>query len=111
MKILTQEEIKEIKLEYPEIPEEYFSWMSQYGWGELECGFMLYSGPVSLTDIFGVDDSPKFEGLALVGDDMAGYLIGFQKQPDSWQFVGIDSCDMEIVKINESFDEYLMSDN
>ena len=109
MKLLTRNQIESIKENYPLIPDEYLSWITDNGWGEDESGYMIYSSPAYSTEIFGTDCPENIKSVVLVGDDMAGYSIGYKVISDKAQLVGIDSCGWDVEEIQKSFDEYLES--
>ena len=106
MDTLTEDQISALKNSYSSIPNEYLDWLSTVGWGEHENGYMFYSGPSYSVEIFGSDIPANIHSVLLIGDDMAGYSIGFDK---SGQFVGIDSNDWELDVISEGLNAYIKS--
>jgi hypothetical protein len=109
MERLSKNEIEEIRSAYPGIPQEYLDWLSDNGWGEHESGYMIYSSPTYSSEILGSEFPESIKNILMVGDDMAGYSIGFIGNNSNWKFVGIDSCGWEIETISESFGGYLKS--
>jgi hypothetical protein len=109
MEKLSKNKIAEIQSTYPGIPLEYLDWLAENGWGEHESGYMIYSNPTYSSEIFGSECPENIMNILMVGDDMAGYSIGFIKTNSSWQFVGIKSCGWEVEKISEGFSGYLKS--
>lgn len=107
MEKLSAPEIKAMKEEHGPLPEEYIAWLSEQGWGEQESGIMLYSGPLHASEIFGVQYPSALEGVLLIGDDMAGYSIGYRSSDHGWQFVGFDSIGSDLEIIEEGLDAYL----
>lgn len=103
---LNQDQIKKIEDDFSGIPKEYLELLSINGWGEHESGYMFYSSPAYAKDIFGTDIPNNIQSVVLVGDDMAGFSIGFGSK---WQFVGIDSCDWQIQIISEGISAYIKS--
>jgi len=109
MEKLSDPQIEAIKDEHGPLPEEYLAWLSEKGWGEQESGIMLYSGPVHVKEIFG-DDYPKvLKAVLLIGDDMAGYSIGYRQTERGWQFVGFESAGGDLEIIEEGLRAYLKS--
>lgn len=107
MEKLSKSQIEAIKDEHGLLPEEYFAWLSDQGWGKQKSGIMLYSGPVLAKEIFG-DTYPKvLEGVLLIGDDMAGYSIGYRHTDHRWQFVGFDSAGSNLEIVEEVLYAYL----
>lgn len=102
-------QIEDIKAGHGYLPEEYLNWLSERGWGEQESGIMLYSGPVHPDDIFGEQHPVALRGVLLVGDDMAGYSIGYRATDLGWQFVGFDSDGSGLEVIREGLIAYLKS--
>lgn len=109
MEKLSQNNIDEIRSAYPGIPQEYLDWLLVNGWGEHNSGYMIYSHPAYWSEISGSECPESIKNILMVGDDMAGYAIGFIENNSNWKFVGIDSCDWDIDIIGESFDGYLKS--
>jgi hypothetical protein len=72
---LTESEIASLTLKHPELPAEYFHYLSAYGYGETESGRMIYSAPINPADIY-----PRFQNrdrIVLLGDDFQGYCFGY----------------------------------
>ncbi|WP_143752391.1 hypothetical protein [Marinobacter guineae] len=109
MERLSYHQVEAIKAEYGLLPEEYLRWLSERGWGEQESGIMLYSGPVHPNEIFGEQYPVALKEVLLVGDDMAGYSIGYRAANIGWQFVGFDSAGSELEIIEEGLSAYLKS--
>jgi hypothetical protein len=70
---------------------------------------MIYSNPAYSLEMLGSQCPESIKNILMVGDDMAGYSIGFIENNSNWEFVGIDSCGWEIEIIGESFGGYLKS--
>ena len=80
---LTNEDINNLLVEYPGLPNDYLEYLKNHGWGESLSGRMVYEGPVSPEDIY--DDN--YEGpksVVLFGDDFQGYCLGFDLQKKSY---------------------------
>jgi len=60
---------------HPDLPADYLAYLRDVGWGETASGRMIYSAPLSPEDIDGQPlASPD---VLLLGDDMAGYALGY----------------------------------
>ncbi|UTW45415.1 hypothetical protein KFE80_00320 [bacterium SCSIO 12696] len=106
MEILPEREIAEIRSKYPDISQEYLAWLSEVGWGELESGYMIYSSPIYASEMFGELCPENIKKVLMVGDDMAGYSVGFVFNDSGWNFVGVDSCGWVDEMIPEGFSAY-----
>jgi hypothetical protein len=51
---------------------------------------MLYSGLVGPDDIFDPATAAKLAGLAFLGDDFSGCVVGFDRRA-GWRLVGVDN--------------------
>lgn len=109
MEELSDPEIKAIEEKHGRLPEQYIRWLSDQGWGDQENGIMLYSGPLPANEIFGDQYPSALEGVLLIGDDMAGYSIGYRATDLGWQFVGFDSAGGDLEVVEEGFSAYLKS--
>jgi hypothetical protein len=106
---LTKSQIEAIENNFPNISQEYLEWMLQRGWGECEGGYMIYSSPALAADIF-TDNCPEnIKSVILIGDDMAGYSIGYIINETKCVFVGIDASDWEIQSIEGGLNAYFRS--
>ncbi len=81
-------DIETMRLTFPDAPPSYLSWLSNVGWGSVDDALMLYSGPVEAADILGAAFSPQ--SVMLIGDDMAGYVIGIDRVDSSVVEIGPD---------------------
>lgn len=109
MEKLSYRQTDAIKAEHGFLPEEYLTWLSERGWGEQESGIMLYSGPLHPSEIFGEQYPVALKEVLLVGDDMAGYSIGYRPANLRWQLVGFDSAGSELEIIDGGLSAYLKS--
>ena len=75
---MTEVEITSIQLQYPGIPTEYLSYLKNVGWGDFrECGYMIYSGLVTL-DSLGLSEAYLLkEDVIFFGDNFSGDMAGF----------------------------------
>ncbi len=83
--------------------------MANLGWGEDESGYMIYSSPAYATEILGSECPENIKNVLLIGDDMAGYSIGFIIDDARCELVGFDSCGWDIEHIKEGLNGYLRS--
>ena len=60
---------------YPHLPGDYIQYMSNVGYGGTENGRMIYSAPVSPTEIYGRE--LECAGLVILGDDFAGNCFAY----------------------------------
>ncbi|WP_166115266.1 hypothetical protein [Pseudoalteromonas sp. Z9A5] len=90
---------------YTDLPNDYTSWIAKNSTCESSNGYMVYSGPIPISEI--IDPELINENIIIVADDMAGYMIGYLKKNTGWEFVGIDSCTLDIDPISEGFVEYI----
>jgi len=102
MKPVSAESITKIEEQYPGIPEDYLEYLRSVGAGEHEVCGMIYEAPIPGTEI-----STEAQEMLLVGDDMAGFMIGYVKTEKGWEFRGLDSCGWEYETLHRSFSEYL----
>ncbi|MBH0059153.1 hypothetical protein I6F65_19615 [Pseudoalteromonas sp. SWXJZ94C] len=90
---------------YTDLPSDYTSWVAKNSACESSNGYMVYSAPIPISEI--MDPELINENIIIVADDMAGYMIGYLKKNTGWEFVGIDSCTLDIDPISEGFVEYI----
>lgn len=74
MSPVSQEQIQAYRLEYPELPEEYFQYLGSIGAGNSASGRKIYDGPVWIDEIF---PNADFTRIVLFGDDNQGYCFGY----------------------------------
>lgn len=91
---LDEASIAALRAEHPDVPLHYTDFLSQVGWGSLGGVFMIYSGPCKPSSFFGTNPPAALDGILFVGDDNAGWMIGFDTR-NGWRFVGVDSCSRE----------------
>jgi hypothetical protein len=86
------------------LPGDYVAFLREVGWGELGDGrYMLYSGLLEPDSVYA---SNEFDGKVLLfGDDFCGYNAGFRLE--DWRVVEIDSTDMRVEVVAESFEEFI----
>lgn len=60
---------------YPRLPGDYIQYMSNVGYGGTKNGRMIYSAPVSPTEIYGRE--LERAGLVILGDDFSGRCFAY----------------------------------
>lgn len=89
------------------VPTDYLEFLQKFGSGEIEsAGFMLYNGLLDASDIFDEEAATLFEGVIILGDDMQGRCVGFDKN-NKWAVVEIDSADMSIKRLCDDFSLFI----
>ena len=72
---LTENELDQLKDEYPSLPYDYLCYLREIGWGETPGGYMIYSEPISPSEIY--PDLIDMQSRLIIGDDFQGYCLGF----------------------------------
>jgi hypothetical protein len=70
----SDEEISELLVRYPALPEDYCKFLREVGFGNLGT-LVIYDAPMRSTEVYPVE--VPLEGIVLFGDDMQGYCYGF----------------------------------
>jgi hypothetical protein len=87
----TDEQLAAVRREYPDAPAHYTEFLRRVGWGSLGgSDFMLYSGLVGPADIFDPATAATLSGLAILGDDFSGCVVGFDTRA-GWRLVSFDN--------------------
>ncbi len=90
---LGEAELSAIRSEFPQVPDHYLNFLRHVGWGSLGDNFMLYSGLVEANEIFDSRTSADLAGILFLGDDFAGWMLGFDTR-NCWRLVGVDSSSL-----------------
>ncbi|PSB40118.1 hypothetical protein [Chamaesiphon polymorphus] len=85
-KKLSSEEVNKIKIMFPAIPEDYFDFMRNIGWGNFSNSLMLYSAPVNPDEIYGDDYPDDISRILIFGDDFNGRCFGWD--PSNKFYIG-----------------------
>ncbi len=72
---LSETEIDSLVRDYPGLPTDYLDYLRNTGWGETESGHMIYSGPVSPSDIYSNGD--EMADIVILGDDFQGFSLAY----------------------------------
>lgn len=75
---LDTETIRNLRIHFPSLRDDYFDYLSRIGWGETESGRIIYSGPVEYDEIYGHVDG--LFSILLLGDDFQGYCFGCNQE-------------------------------
>ena len=75
---ISQAERRRLETAFPGLPAMYFDHLQSIGWGDTANGRMLYSAPIPATEIY--QDRSGLDGILLVGDDMQGYCVGYDRR-------------------------------
>lgn len=89
-KRLTPSEVKQLRSEYPDLPNDYFAFLEEIGYGSLG-GMHMYSGPIPASELRGAAD---LENVLLFGDTEGEFFFGFDTK-DGHRPVVFDS-DLEV---------------
>jgi hypothetical protein len=72
----TSSDIERLRARWPQLPEDYFAYMRDVGWGTSPSGrHMIYSGPIAPDEVYPQLSSET--NRVLIGDDMQGYCLGY----------------------------------
>ena len=104
---LQESAIVSMRMEYPQIPEDYLDYLRQIGWGALgDNSYMIYSGLLSADEIYDSDASKTLSQVLFFGDDLQGYCAGFDVSGGG-QIVEVDPTGMSIHEIEKSFESFI----
>lgn len=103
---MSEAEVETLKVEYPTLPEEYFQYLREKGWGEADSGRMIYQGPIAPHEVYGA----RFQNstVVLLGDDMQGYCFGFDTASEVFGEIS-DSGKWEPWPKGELFKDYVIA--
>lgn len=95
-----------IRRRYPGIPEDYLQYLKEVGPGSfLNCWFMVYSGFIEPSFIFGDDLTHLDESILCFGDNFSGDAYAFDRR--TWKIVEIDHVSREVGKVKGTFGEFI----
>lgn len=101
------EEIKTLRKDQPEIPEDFFSFLEEIGSGELGYSeYSIYNGCLRPDEVYDENTAEELKDILIFGDDMQGYCSGFNAR-DGWTVVEIDPTDMSYEKTHNTFSEFI----
>lgn len=113
---LDPDAIAAIRADYPELPEAYLNFLREVGFGNIvrnESGqhiarvadYMLYSGPVMPSEVFGIDETHLDARFLLFGDDYCGNVNGFDRK--TGQVVEIGHENREHWVVGATFSDFV----
>lgn len=105
--VLNDASLNAIRAAHKNVPDDYLEFLQTFGSGEIESvGFMLYNGLLDVNEIFDEEAAVLFEGVTILGGDMQGRCIGFDKN-NEWAVVEIDSKDMSVKRLCDNFSLFI----
>jgi len=84
---LTTEEVRELQLQFPSLPQDYIEFLREIGSGNLG-DIQIYSGPTNPDSVY-PSISSELAQVVLVGDDLQGYCFAFD-MIDGFRLVEVD---------------------
>jgi len=72
---LSDTQLAALSVAYPKLPPDYIDYLRDVGWGEAASGRMIYNGPVTPQEIYGVTFIRT--DIVLLGDDFQGHCFGY----------------------------------
>jgi hypothetical protein len=85
---LDAEAITRLRIQYPDLRDDYLDYLSRVGWGETQSGRMIYEGPVEYDEIYGPVDG--LLSIPLLGNDFQGYCFGYNQDTGRYGEVADD---------------------
>lgn len=85
--------LTQIRSEYDFLPDEYIQFLVNAGWGEV-AGFMFYSGPIELHDVFDKETAEASPRIILIADNMAGWHLGYIEIDNTWMLTDFDHMEL-----------------
>lgn len=84
------EELERLQAMWPEAPADYIEFLRSVGAGTIGNGrFMVYSGLVEPDSIYDAETAGDLDGVILIGDDFAGYCLGYDVKK-RWRLGEVD---------------------
>lgn len=106
---LTDESLAKEKEDFPDAPCEYFEFLKDVGYGDIEMdGYLaIFNGLIEPKLIYKREVDEKLKDIFYFGDDLNGFYCGFLIN-DNWNVAEIDdSFNIRIVNMN--FESYIRS--
>lgn len=110
LELLTEEKRCTLVARHPELPADYFQFLSEVGWGTIGEGrYSVYSAPVEPSFVFGpgAGAAESLNSVVLVGDDFAGGQEAFRFERKGVVFGSVDSLDGRFEPAGETFSEFI----
>lgn len=100
-------EAEKLKSIYPNLPEDYLSFLEEVGNGEIgNAAYMIYNGVLSPDEIYDETMAKSLSDILIFGDDMQGFCSGFDVE-HGWLVVEIDPSDMSYRKTFDCFSDFI----
>lgn len=103
LKSVAPENIAALRDRYPSVPEEYFTFLRELGWGNIG-GMMIYSSLVKPSSLY-ESITPPSSKVVLFGDDFQGAAYGFDLD-DNGHLVEI-TPEGEVWKLEADFSSFI----
>ena len=101
--------IDKFKNEYENVPEDYWTYLKEVGWGSFRDGtYMIYSAPTSLDELGLGEAYPEIsENYKFFGDNLSGDFAGFDVTNSKDEVIEFWHEDGEIEVTRKTFREYI----
>lgn len=105
-----QHSLDVLRTDYSFLPREYEQFLTSVGWGEI-ADLMFYSGPLDLDDVFDEETAQASANIVLIGDDMAGFHLGYVEVDGKWMLTEFDHTDLPGCPspVDQTLSEYVLS--
>lgn len=99
--------IGKLKQSQPKLPEDFLSFLSEIGSGEIgQSAYIIYNGFLEPDEIYDEETAEDLESILIFGDDMQGYCSGFDTS-NNWVVVEIDPTDMSYEQTHATFSDFI----
>ncbi|MCP3900170.1 MAG: hypothetical protein GY707_10695 [Desulfobacteraceae bacterium] len=89
--LATDSEIEKLIAEFPGLPSDYLDLLKTIGYGSYgKMGFSIYGGPLDPDEIFDENTAKELASYIFVGDDYAGWMIGYKVEEPVYIFKEFD---------------------
>lgn len=106
--VLSEKRLKEIRNLYPSLPQEYFDYLSEIGYGTLrEIQFYVHQEPFRLDELELDEVYPLDDNIIFFGDNRCGDFAGFDLKNSSSSVVELWHESGELFDTQQSFREYM----
>ena len=88
----------------PEAPEEYTSFLANFGFGSIgDSAFQIYNYPLDADDIFDEDTARELLEYKFVADNFSGYMFAYRiLRANGWELVAFQNQEVEELPENIS---------
>ena len=108
--LLSVDERLKLKSDYPCLPNDYFEYLENIGYGPVgKMSFSIYSGPVETDEIFDQQTADEISHILLFGDDYSGWMFGYDTTMDPWEMRLLNHAEILPVEDNDplTFTEFI----